>query len=117
MLRAVLKALVRLGTIRLGPEQPEGTRVLDLFHERCASMERPRVLELGTARVDPSRSTRRDAWVPHAREYLGTDIQAGNDVDIVADVHRLADVVGDEQFDIVIACSTFEHYKYPHLAA
>lgn len=117
MIRTMLKALVRLGTAGLGPEQPEGNHVLESFHQRCKAMNRPRVLELGTARVDPQVSTRRDAWVPHAAEYLGADIRSGVDVDIVADVHRLADVVGEEQFDVVIACSTFEHYKYPHLAA
>jgi SAM-dependent methyltransferase len=75
------------------------------------------VLELGTGQQIPGISTRRDAWVPHASEYLGVDIAAGPDVDIVADVHHLADVVGEEQFDIIIACSVFEHFKYPHLAA
>lgn len=39
------------------------------------------------------------------------------DVDIVADVHKLTEVTGEEQFDIIISCSSFEHFKYPHLAA
>jgi hypothetical protein len=30
--------------------------------------------------------------VPRASEYLGTDIESGDAVDIVADVHRLSDV-------------------------
>jgi hypothetical protein len=29
------------------------------------------------------RSTRRDAWVPNAGAYLGTDVEAGDDVDLV----------------------------------
>ncbi len=41
----------------------------------------------------------------------------GIDVDIVADVHKLSQTTGEEQFDIVISCSSFEHFKYPHLAA
>ena len=56
-------------------------------------------------------------WVPHAAEYLGTDMEAGPDVDIVADVHRLSEVVGKERFDVILSCSTFEHLKYPTLAA
>ncbi|HEY42978.1 MAG TPA: class I SAM-dependent methyltransferase [Anaerolineae bacterium] len=80
-------------------------------------MDKPRVLELGTKRSIPDRSTRRDKWVPNASEYLGSDIESGVDVDIVADVHRLTEVVGEEQFDVIISCATFEHFKYPHLAA
>ena len=38
-------------------------------------------------------------------------------MDIVADVHRLSAAVGQEAFDIILSCSTFEHLKYPHLAA
>jgi len=91
--------------------------VLDQFLHRCQSMPKPRVLELGTIRSIPDRSTRHDHWVPNAGEYLGTDIKAGVDVQVVADAHRLSKVVGEEQFDIIISCSTFEHLKYPHLAA
>ncbi len=36
---------------------------------------------------------------------------------MVADVHTLADEHGEEQFDAIISCSSFEHFKYPHLAA
>jgi SAM-dependent methyltransferase len=56
-------------------------------------------------------------WVPHAKEFLGTDIQGGPDVDVVADLHRLTDFVGAERFDVIISASTFEHLRYPHLAA
>lgn len=87
------------------------------FLNRCRELEKPRVLEIGTGRADPTRSTRRDAWVPNAAEYLGTDMQSGIDVDIVADVHRLSEIAGEEQFDVIISCSTFEHVKYPHRAA
>lgn len=114
---ALLKSLIEIMTTKLGPERPDGGYLVDSFQERCAKFPQPRVLELGTRRVDPSVSTRRDSWVPNAREYVGTDIQSGLDVDLVADVHKLAEIVGEEQFDIIISCSTFEHYKYPHLAA
>ncbi len=97
---------------RRGRESP-----LDAFILHCRSMRNPRVLELGAKRSIESRSTLHSDWIPHAGEYLGTDIEAGADVDFVADVHRLTDVVGEDQFDVVISCSTFEHFKYPHRAA
>lgn len=84
---------------------------------RCQKLERPRVLELGTKRSEANRSTKHENFVPHAGEYVGTDIEAGLDVDVVADVHRLSEVFGREQFDVIISCSSFEHFKYPHLAA
>jgi SAM-dependent methyltransferase len=75
------------------------------------------VLELGTARSIPERSTMHRGLVPHAAEFLGTDLAPGADVDIVADLHRLSEVVGEERFDVILSFSTFEHLKYPHRAA
>ncbi len=99
------------------PDRPDGNTLFERFLERCRAWPAPRVLELGTRRSVPQRSTRHDAWVPHAAEYLGTDIEPGPDVDFVADVHRLSEIVGEERFDVIISCSTVEHFKYPHLAA
>lgn len=97
---------------RRGYESP-----LEAFITRCQAMQHPRVLELGTKRSIASRSTMHSHWVPNAGEYLGTDIESGVDVDIAADVHRLTEITGEEQFDVIISCSTFEHFKYPHRAA
>lgn len=96
-----------------------------MFHEnllaefiyRCRELPAPRVLELGVKRSQADRSTRHDAWVPHASEYVGSDFQAGVDVDLVADAHQLAAAVGENSFDAVVTCSTFEHFKYPWLVA
>jgi len=93
------------------------SRLLESFIKRCGALHEPRVLELGTKRSIAGRSTLHTEWVPGAGEFLGTDIEPGVDVDIVADVHQLSSVVGEEQFDIVISCSSFEHFKYPHVAA
>ncbi len=90
---------------------------LTAFIQACKKMNSPKVVELGTKRSITTRSTRHDDWIPHASEYLGTDIESGSDVDIVADIHRLTQTTGEEAFDIIISCSTFEHFKYPHLAA
>jgi hypothetical protein len=56
-------------------------------------------------------------WVPHSSEFIGTDIEWGTDVDVVADLHKLSAVTGPESFDVIISASTFEHLKYPTLAA
>ncbi len=104
-----------MGTCR--DEQPDSNVLIGQFLARCQTIVLPRVLELGTKRSLASRSTRHDAWIPHAREYLGTDIETGPDVDLIADVHELTRVTGEERFDIIISASTFEHFKYPHLAA
>jgi hypothetical protein len=87
------------------------------FIARCGELDAPSVLELGTLQSVPGRSTLHRDWVPHACEFLGTDIEAGADVDVVADLHRLSHVVGRERFDVILSCSTFEHLKYPTLAA
>jgi hypothetical protein len=113
----LLPAPTFLLTLGAHPAQPNGGAVVEEFVSRCRSMHRPRVLELGTKRSIPGRSTKHEAWIPHASEYLGTDIESGPDVDIVADVHRLTEVINEESFDIIVSCSSFEHFKYPHLAA
>jgi hypothetical protein len=103
-----------------GKPRSEGEPSSDLeqrFVARCLQLNAPSVLELGTLQSVPGRTTMHRDWVPNASEFLGTDIEAGPDVDIVADLHRLSDVVGSERFDVIISASTFEHLKYPTLAA
>jgi hypothetical protein len=92
-------------------------RTLENFIERCSQLDAPSVLEVGARRTIESRSTLHQPYVPNAGRYIGTDIEAGHDVDVVADVHELSAKVGEESFDVIIACSVFEHLKYPHLAA
>ena len=94
-----------------------GTDLLSDFLARAKLIQAPTVLELGTRRSDEKTSTRHDSWIPHAAEFIGTDIERAPDVDLVADVHRLTETTGVERFDIVISCSSFEHFKYPYLAA
>jgi hypothetical protein len=91
---------------------------LNNFKDYISKLEAPRVLELGTKRSIPDRCTmKKDEWITNYSEYHGTDIEADIDVDIIADVHRLSSVIKPESYDIVISCSSFEHFKYPHLAA
>jgi hypothetical protein len=103
-----------------GVKTYKGSKVpnsLELFINYCTTIELPRVLELGVYQSMPGRSTMHKTWVPHATVFHGTDIEAGEDVDFVADVHKLSEVCGEKSYDVIISCSTFEHFKYPHIAA
>jgi SAM-dependent methyltransferase len=111
--------LRRFGALAGTPrsDRVPGSELERNFIARCSELQAPRVLELGTLRSVEDRSTMHRDWVPHAGEFLGTDIEAGADVDLVADLHRLSEVAGSESFDVILSCSTFEHLKYPTLAA
>ncbi len=86
------------------------------FIELLSAVKNPAILELGTKRSDPNRSTMHRDWVPHAKEFLGSDFQPGLDVDILADIHQLSQATGTSRFDGIISCSTFEHVQYPWVA-
>jgi SAM-dependent methyltransferase len=75
------------------------------------------ILELGTRCQEGQPLLRRDAVFPKAVRYVGVDQEAGEGVDIVADAHSLSKAVEPESFDATLALSTFEHIKYPWLAA
>jgi hypothetical protein len=109
-------AVVRRLAVRGAPPS-ESSPLAAEFQALCRRFEAPSVLELGTLQSTPGRSTMHRDWVPHAAEFLGTDIQDGADVDVVADAHTLSSAFGSEHFDAIISCSTFEHIKYPVLAA
>jgi len=87
------------------------------FKELIKGIESPTVLEIGTRRVIPTIPTIHKDWVPHAAEYMGADLESGLDVDVVADVCDLSNALGEERFDAIISCSTFEHIQYPWVAA
>lgn len=46
-----------------------------------------------------------------AKSYVGVDIIEGQNVDVVGDAHKLADLVNGRQFDLV-----YSHYAFEHLA-
>jgi hypothetical protein len=120
MLRRILPERAFWSVALMGTPRSAKDPSSDLEHRfiaRCREFDAPRVLETGAKRSIPERSTLHRDWVPHAGEFLGTDIEDGADVDIVADLHRLTSVTGTEAFDVILTTSTFEHLKYPHLAA
>src|SRR6266446_5988753 len=70
----------------------------------------PRILELGSREV--SGNSRRGLF-SGATEYIGVDIIQGPGVDLVADAHRLSEVVPSNHFDVVYSISVFEHLVFP----
>jgi hypothetical protein len=87
------------------------------FIVEMRSVPDARILELGTCRSQPDRPTISRHRFPNAAEYIGTDFQDGLDVDVVADAHALSAAFAADSFDAIISLSTFEHLKYPFLAA
>jgi SAM-dependent methyltransferase len=78
---------------------------------RFGTAKRPevlRVLDLG-ARAVRNQDSYRDLFSSAAFDYVGTDMEAGNNVDIVlADPHDWAEVESSS-FDVVISGQTLEH--------
>jgi SAM-dependent methyltransferase len=88
------------------------------FFEELRAVNAPRVLELGTKRSVSDRPTSHRAelltFAPLAT-HVGTDWEAGLDVDVVADAHRLSERLPHASFDAFIAASVFEHFSWPWL--
>lgn len=74
-----------------------------------------RVLEIGTKKWGTD-STHHKHWAPGA-EWVLSDVEPGEDVDVVADAHELEKVFGPASFDSFIACSVWEHLHSPWIAA
>ncbi len=87
------------------------------FCRRLASTAGQQVLELGTRRVAGDPSTVRRHLAHPESTYIASDFQQGLDVDVVADAHALSETFGCDHFDMILACSTFEHIQRPWIAA
>jgi SAM-dependent methyltransferase len=79
-----------------------------------ANNESHRILEIGSRAV-VSDSAWRD-WIPNS-DYVGFDVLAGKNVDVVGDAHRLSECFEPESFDIVVSLAVFEHFAMPWIVA
>lgn len=77
-----------------------------------ADKEGLRVLEIGSREVVHSSLRSR---FKHA-EYIGFDYYAGENVDVVGDVHKLSTYF-DKKFDLIFSSAVFEHLAMPWVAA
>ncbi len=55
----------------------------------------------------------RTGWLPASASYIGFDVVAGENVDIVGDAHALSQFFEAGSFDAVFSMSTFEHLAMP----
>jgi SAM-dependent methyltransferase len=103
------------------PPQPDISTAAPRDRYIAAAKQVPahaRVLEIGTKQAVQGRVTHSHHHferVPR-QNYTMSDVEAGNDVDVVADLHRLpADWT--DRFAAVVAVSVFEHLERPWIAA
>jgi hypothetical protein len=93
-----------------GPRPDEAfTHMVDAFLKEVSSKPEPSLLEIGS-RARSGNVHR--AWFPEKLDYVGMDIYAGPNVDVVGDAHHLSRYV-DRKFDFMFSLSTFEHLVMP----
>ena len=80
------------------------------FLQSLTQFESGAVLELGSrARSSITRRHR----IPERLEYIGLDILAGRNVDVVGDAHELSGIFPEKRFVAVFSTSVFEHLAMP----
>ena len=87
-----------------------GHRLYPEFVERLKTMPKGRLLEIGACAQ--SGITRRDA-APEGWEYIGLDILARPNVDLVGDAHSMSRILPHASFDAAMSLAVFEHLAMP----
>ncbi len=82
------------------------SRFFTMLHEH----NRGAILEIGSR--NRSGTIRRDT-VPPKMRYVGLDVVAGENVDVVGDAHAMSALFEPAQFDAVFSMSVFEHLIMP----
>ena len=72
------------------------------------------VCEVGSRSVAPESTTKRELF-PRAERYIGVDIHAAANVDIVGDAHFLHEMLGEASADVVFSGAVLEHLSCPWL--
>jgi hypothetical protein len=85
------------------------TQMVDAFRAAVAQEPYPSLLEIGSR--TRSGNAYRD-WFPEKLDYVGMDVHAGPNVDVVGDAHHLSRCV-NRRFDFMFSISTFEHLLMP----
>ncbi len=73
-----------------------------------------RILEIGSREVTGASTARK---LFSNAEYVGFDLYAGVNVDVVGDAHKLSQYFGNQRFDIIYSSATFEHFAMPWVVA
>lgn len=85
---------------------------MEWFVNNYIKEDNKRVLDVGSYSVNGSY---RDLFRDKKVEYVGLDIEAGPNVDIVMDEPYAWTSIPDESFDYIISGQAFEHIEYPWL--
>lgn len=73
-----------------------------------------KVLEIGSRAVCSGSMWKQ--YIPDC-SYVGFDVMAGSNVDVVGDAHRLSDYFEAESFDLIVSFAVFEHLAMPWVVA
>ena len=108
----------RFRTNRIAPPQHLSHASWEDFLSERFNKPGFRVLEIGARNV--TGANRRSRF--SAAEYVGFDFYAGENVDVVGDVHKLSSYFtaaagGGGSFDLVFSSAVFEHLHMPWVAA
>ena len=99
----------------------ECTPPLQIFLEMLRTMENVSILELGAKiQGEPEAAAiHKREWFSGAniREVITSDVEGGEEIDQVADIHELSKVFGENRFDVINCVVTLEHVAYPWIAA
>jgi SAM-dependent methyltransferase len=109
---AILPLSSRLNKVS-PPEKVSHSRWIDFLSSKFNTKD-VRVLEVGSRNVTGISLRQRF----DKAEYVGFDFYAGENVDIVGDVHNLSKYFKeDEKFDLIFSSAVFEHLHMPWIAA
>jgi SAM-dependent methyltransferase len=75
----------------------------------CNEVAGKRVLEVGSRNVNGS--ARRFIESMHPAEYVGVDIEAAPEVDVICDIEKLGEKFDAESFDLVVTTEVLEHVR------
>ena len=113
LIRTLDHQVFRAGNLA-GRTTPNPTALLFArFQQLVAEMTAPRVLEIGAR----ERTGINNQWLPDAAEYVGFDIVADDNVDVVGDAHRMSELLPPQSFDAAFSLATFEHLAMPWIVA
>lgn len=80
------------------------------FIQTTNQLHQYKILELGARNV--SGTVRRNLFNGYS-EYVGFDIHAGENVNVIGDIHQLSTYFTENSFDAVYSISVFEHLAMP----
>lgn len=117
------------GNIKLGFELKSGARLLiespyrqswdaDTGYHALFQRYRGMLDALGSGKMLEIGSRARSGYtfrdiVPAGVDYIGLDIKAGPNVDLIGDAHRLSSYFAPESIDVILSIAVFEHLLMP----